>query len=731
MWTHGNTYILYYICPMHTFYFFMVYATMFVLSSVNYSKWGIRIKLMAVGVLIYIIWDVNKGLFDSLFSWLGTDSVIGAGRGSVWEYYFRTSLDHYSSFFGMIFALNFPLAEQFFVKAKGYPLILAAILMAIATIAWAVYIYPLEKLDYNLVHSYTAIVPLTSYIFFRNLTPAVRSGVSMSLHDLGKTTLETYLLQHHIWLTSNAKTLLTIVPNHPWINFAAATVLFFTVSKELYRITMSLRGMIMPDDETIALRNTIGSVIIVGVMFATATALSLVASPTLVDVLLCALAFAIVTLVAIRSTANSSMLDNNAFNTLSSRSISLGSLVLLCGVGYSVMTRSTSVAIPSLSSSSLPVFNRDNCLSSVTQGYWVHQSCPIDIMTPLTARCQSDRWEWNLSNCPLTPLTSVKARSLFQHKRITFIGDSIIRKTFHQFNQLLDSEYTPTLSKKDKQSDITIRHENDNCTVYFKWAPFLNNITDEIHHNIDSIQSQDIVVTGVAPWDALYHQDTKLYQSKLTQASVAIDKLRGYVTWILPTPVIDDLLPTPDKAKYMNQAALTEYKKSVLSSAIVSKVKVVLDPSAATLSMETGSADGLHYPEAVYDVIVQMAFNSYLLHYPDLMKNKPKSKASLGPKPTGSMSFPVYGAITLVLAAVMLFCLDSWLGFGFISLTLSGRSYDWLEAYVALHRKIGVSTQDTTRAVSEMNAVEDSQGFVEETLKGLSHAKSSDDVKSV
>ena len=57
----------------------------------------------------------------------------------------------------------------------------------------------------------------------------------------GKTTLETYLLQHHIWLTSNAKTLLTIVPGHPWINFALATALFFVVSKELYRITMTLR----------------------------------------------------------------------------------------------------------------------------------------------------------------------------------------------------------------------------------------------------------------------------------------------------------------------------------------------------------------------------------------------------------------------------------------------------------------------------------------------------------
>ena len=96
MWTHGNTYILYYICPMHTFYFFLVFATMYIASSVNYSKWGIRIKLFIVGVLIYIIWDINFGLFDILFAWLGTDSVIGASRGSVWEYYFRTSLDHYS-----------------------------------------------------------------------------------------------------------------------------------------------------------------------------------------------------------------------------------------------------------------------------------------------------------------------------------------------------------------------------------------------------------------------------------------------------------------------------------------------------------------------------------------------------------------------------------------------------------------------------------------------------------
>ena len=184
---------------------------------------------------------MNNGIFDTLFSFLGTDSIIGAKAGSVWEYYFRTSLDHWSSFLGMIFALNFPLAEQYFHKAKGWPLFIAGVLIGALTLWWIITCYTLDKMNYNLSHSYFAIIPLTSYIFFRNITPSIRSGVSMSLHDLGKTTLETYLLQHHIWLTSNAKTLLTIVPGHPWINFALATMLFFTVSKELYRITMSLR----------------------------------------------------------------------------------------------------------------------------------------------------------------------------------------------------------------------------------------------------------------------------------------------------------------------------------------------------------------------------------------------------------------------------------------------------------------------------------------------------------
>jgi hypothetical protein len=241
MWTHGNTYILYYICPLHTFYFLMVYLSMYIFSNLNHTKWEIRLKLLVLGIIIFIIWDVNGGLFDTIFAFLGTDSVIGAKSGSVYEWYFRTSLDHWSTYLGMIFALNFPLAEQYFNKAKGGPLIVASVILGLATIWWYFSYYSLEKLEYNKTHSYMAIIPLLSYIFFRNITPFVRSGVSMSLHELGKTTLETYLLQHHIWLSSNAKTLFTIVPGYPWINFALASILFYFSSRELYRLTMCLR----------------------------------------------------------------------------------------------------------------------------------------------------------------------------------------------------------------------------------------------------------------------------------------------------------------------------------------------------------------------------------------------------------------------------------------------------------------------------------------------------------
>ena len=318
----GNTYILYYICPLHTFFFGLVYFTMRFYPHLNHTKWGIRLKLAAVACVIFLVWDVPKHcLFKVFFTpLLGRSPIIGATGGSLWEWYFRTSLDHWATFLGMVFALNYPLMQAWFSQVDGtvhavgessridtgdrkYPRCMrhvvncqqsnfycsnalrslsARIVKGMTAVAiglvgfwWSITFFPLVKPDYNVTNPYFAFFPLLVYIFFRNLTPALRSVYLVPLHNIGKTTLETYLLQHHVWLTSNAKTLVTIVPGgYPLINALVVTVLFVALSQELYRITMSLRGMLLPDDTRVCVRNFITIAGTVSLFVAVGSALS-------------------------------------------------------------------------------------------------------------------------------------------------------------------------------------------------------------------------------------------------------------------------------------------------------------------------------------------------------------------------------------------------------------------------------------------------------------------------
>ena len=61
--SQGNTYILYYICPLHTFYFLVVYSIMRIWSSANHTR-AIRIKLLIAGLLIYAVWDTKTAIFQ-------------------------------------------------------------------------------------------------------------------------------------------------------------------------------------------------------------------------------------------------------------------------------------------------------------------------------------------------------------------------------------------------------------------------------------------------------------------------------------------------------------------------------------------------------------------------------------------------------------------------------------------------------------------------------------------
>merc|ERR1712166_268351 len=256
----NNTYILYYICPLHTFFFLVVFFTMRVGESTNHTQWGVRAKVFGLCVLLYLVWEFDS-VWLMLWSVLPTSAQLGAKYGVTHEWHFRSFLDHWDSAFGMMFALNFPMMVQWFEQIEGLSAVQqfrakAAVgtIFGFALALWFKYVFFLPKFEYNHIHPYTFFVPLLSYVFYRNCSKYLRSFNLDLLVSMGKITLETYLLQHHFWLTSNAKSLLTIIPGYPKLNFVVATLFFVTCSNTLFRSTMALRGMMIPQENSAALK---------------------------------------------------------------------------------------------------------------------------------------------------------------------------------------------------------------------------------------------------------------------------------------------------------------------------------------------------------------------------------------------------------------------------------------------------------------------------------------------
>lgn len=69
---------------------------------------------------------------------------------------------------------------------------------------------------------------------------------------MGKVTLETYLLQHHIWLTENAKKTLVLLPDYPLCNLLLTTAIYVYLANRLFRITVELRAILLPEKDTTA-----------------------------------------------------------------------------------------------------------------------------------------------------------------------------------------------------------------------------------------------------------------------------------------------------------------------------------------------------------------------------------------------------------------------------------------------------------------------------------------------
>ncbi|TYK02964.1 protein REDUCED WALL ACETYLATION 2 [Cucumis melo var. makuwa] len=240
-----NSYMLYYICPLHTFFSLVVYGIIGVLHKYNEIRAVIVVKFFVSFLVVVLVWEI-PGVFDVL--WEPFTFLLGYKDPNrkaenlplMYEWHFRTALDRYIWILGMIYAYYYSSIEKWIEKlddAKQKPRILikTTIVVTSATAAylWFEYIFKLDSITYNKYHPYTSWIPITS-----NAPDA------------------------------QPKKLLIIIPNYPLLNFMFTSIVFMTISYRLAELTNTFKMAFVPNrDNKRIMHNIITAAAIMGILY--------------------------------------------------------------------------------------------------------------------------------------------------------------------------------------------------------------------------------------------------------------------------------------------------------------------------------------------------------------------------------------------------------------------------------------------------------------------------------
>ncbi|KAI0408654.1 10 TM acyl transferase domain found in Cas1p-domain-containing protein [Xylaria palmicola] len=239
----GTNYSAYYFAPAITFYYLVIYIMLRTLKEGNYDPWPLAMKVLLTASFTSVF-ITTPGFLE-----MATDVLRTVFRMSfdVQELRFRLALDRYIVFVGVMVASLVHTATATDARevftTKGSPRLFdsgRARFWIVCSAGLALFTFVTQsslssKQSYNAAHPYISWIPILAVVTLRNLyTPAQNVFLAIPA-ALGRISLETYILQYHIWLGGDATAILTLG------GFENASFPLFLVEKAL--ITTLFIGM--------------------------------------------------------------------------------------------------------------------------------------------------------------------------------------------------------------------------------------------------------------------------------------------------------------------------------------------------------------------------------------------------------------------------------------------------------------------------------------------------------
>lgn len=211
-------YNFYYFPALSSFWFLVVYLTIRIRHQPNVVPTVLVLKIIVSAILVRLFVQ-TPGVLELLFKILERTCKINV---NVYEFRFRLSLDMYIVYAGMFAAILYLqlsgaapcsatcLATQI-KKIPAVAHVLAVVTSIIILPAYSIIVqrFP-NKYNYNWWHPIISPLPVLAFVVLRNATQALRDFHSRLFAWLGRFSLETFILQYHIWLAADTKALLSL-----------------------------------------------------------------------------------------------------------------------------------------------------------------------------------------------------------------------------------------------------------------------------------------------------------------------------------------------------------------------------------------------------------------------------------------------------------------------------------------------------------------------------------------